>query len=167
MLQAREPTTADCLLQVREPTRRGDFCPAFREWHAATEVTPPPPNTAAPHPLTLPPRTRPRPLPRTCTRQCQQQRRPNPYANANAHTPARVLPLYSTSNHTTARLVTRRIATPLPSIHPTLSSFRPSSSTDNTIRLWDVRAAKPLRSFKGHLNTCKSFVKANFGGLPN
>ena len=31
------------------------------------------------------------------------------------------------------------------------------------MRLWDVRAARPLRAFKGHQNTSKSFVRARFG----
>merc|ERR1719482_1736026 len=38
-----------------------------------------------------------------------------------------------------------------------------SSSKDNSIRLWDVRAARPLRAFKGHQNTSKNFVRARFG----
>jgi hypothetical protein len=37
------------------------------------------------------------------------------------------------------------------------------SSKDNAARLWDVRAARPLRAYKGHLNTCKNFVRARFG----
>ena len=38
-----------------------------------------------------------------------------------------------------------------------------SSSRDNAVRLWDVRSAKPLQSFKGHQNSCKSFIRARFG----
>jgi len=38
-----------------------------------------------------------------------------------------------------------------------------TSSNDNAIRLWDVRAGRPLRVFKGHLNTSRSFVRARFG----
>ena len=29
-----------------------------------------------------------------------------------------------------------------------------ASSKDNSVRLWDTRAARPLRAFKGHQNTC-------------
>ena len=38
-----------------------------------------------------------------------------------------------------------------------------TSSKDNSVRLWDVRTAKPLRCFKGHQNTSKNFVRARFG----
>jgi WD40 repeat protein len=37
------------------------------------------------------------------------------------------------------------------------------SSKDNAARLWDVRATRPLCAYKGHLNTCKNFVRARFG----
>ncbi|KAI8579143.1 hypothetical protein K450DRAFT_242969 [Umbelopsis ramanniana AG] len=37
-----------------------------------------------------------------------------------------------------------------------------SSSKDNSNRLWDVRMVRPLRKLKGHQNTSKNFVRANF-----
>ncbi|CAO3622495.1 unnamed protein product [Cunninghamella blakesleeana] len=37
-----------------------------------------------------------------------------------------------------------------------------SSSKDNSNRLWDVRMVKPIRKLKGHQNTSKNFVRANF-----
>jgi hypothetical protein len=38
-----------------------------------------------------------------------------------------------------------------------------SSSKDNSVRLWDIRSARPLRSFKGHQNSARNFVRARFG----
>ena len=38
-----------------------------------------------------------------------------------------------------------------------------SGSEDGSLRLWDVRAARPLKAFKGHQNTSKNFVRAHFG----
>ncbi|ORY96519.1 WD40-repeat-containing domain protein [Syncephalastrum racemosum] len=37
-----------------------------------------------------------------------------------------------------------------------------SSSKDNSNRLWDVRMVRPIRKLKGHQNTSKNFVRANF-----
>ncbi|KAG0171159.1 hypothetical protein DFQ30_001382 [Apophysomyces sp. BC1015] len=37
-----------------------------------------------------------------------------------------------------------------------------SSSKDNSNRLWDVRMVRPMRKLKGHQNTSKNFVRANF-----
>ena len=39
-----------------------------------------------------------------------------------------------------------------------------SSSKDNSNRLWDIRAARPIRRFKGHQNTSKNFIRAGFAG---
>ena len=36
------------------------------------------------------------------------------------------------------------------------------SAKDNSVRLWDVRAARVLHAFKGHQNTSKNFVRARF-----
>lgn len=40
-----------------------------------------------------------------------------------------------------------------------------TSSKDNSNRLWDIRQSRPLRRFKGHQNTSKNFLRANFGPL--
>lgn len=37
-----------------------------------------------------------------------------------------------------------------------------SSSKDNSNRLWDVRMVRPIRKLKGHQNTSKNFIRANF-----
>lgn len=34
-----------------------------------------------------------------------------------------------------------------------------SGSKDNSNRLWDVRMLKPIRKYKGHSNTTKSFIR--------
>ncbi|KAJ3417585.1 hypothetical protein HDV05_000042 [Chytridiales sp. JEL 0842] len=39
-----------------------------------------------------------------------------------------------------------------------------SSSKDNSNRLWDVRTVRPIRRFKGHQNTSKSFIRSSFAG---
>jgi len=38
-----------------------------------------------------------------------------------------------------------------------------SGSKDNSNRLWDVRMLKPIRKYKGHSNTTKSFIRCIFG----
>lgn len=38
-----------------------------------------------------------------------------------------------------------------------------SGSKDNSNRLWDLRLASPIQRFKGHQNTSKNFVRAEFG----
>lgn len=38
-----------------------------------------------------------------------------------------------------------------------------TSSKDNSNRLWDMRQCRPVRRFKGHQNTSKNFIKAEFG----
>lgn len=40
-----------------------------------------------------------------------------------------------------------------------------TSSKDNSNRLWDMRQCRPIRRFKGHQNTSKNFLKANFGPM--
>ncbi|XP_063928086.1 WD repeat-containing protein 5B-like [Zophobas morio] len=37
------------------------------------------------------------------------------------------------------------------------------ASKDNSNRLWDLRMLRPTQKFRGHYNTSKNFVKANFG----
>ena len=37
-----------------------------------------------------------------------------------------------------------------------------SGSKDNSNRLWDVRMLKPIRKYKGHSNTTKSFIRWTF-----
>lgn len=38
-----------------------------------------------------------------------------------------------------------------------------SCSKDNSNRIWDIRVGRPFQRLKGHQNTSKNFVRAEFG----
>lgn len=42
-----------------------------------------------------------------------------------------------------------------------------SSSKDNSNRLWDLTTCRPIQRYKGHQNTSKNFVRADFGNNEN